>query len=140
MPLQVVPATEADAPRIVELEHLAYKDDSLTPILFPGPFPDDAPTIRAKEMIEQLQGDPTSKWLKVVDTDSNEMIAFAKWNLYKAGKPRPNGPERTYGQGCNEAACKQFWGVMDEKRQSHMARTPHVCMNGLSSAHLGPYG
>jgi hypothetical protein len=128
MPLQVVPATESDAPRIVELEHLAYKDDSLTPILFPGPFPGDASAKRADEMIQQLHLDPTSRWLKVVDTDSNEMIAFAKWNVYEPGKPRPQLPERIYGQGCNKAACKQFWGVMDDKRQYHMGKTPHVCM------------
>ena len=79
-------------------------------------------------MMEQLRGDPTTKWLKVIDTESAEMVAFAKWNVYEAHKPRPNVPERSYGQGCNQAACKQFWGMMDEKRQKHMGKTPHVCM------------
>ena len=127
MPLKVVPATEADAPRIVELEHLAYKDDVLTPILFPGPFPEDASAKRADEMIQQLCSDPTIRWLKVIETGSDEMIAFAKWNVYEAGKPRPKVSGRSYGQGCNEAACTQFWGVMDEKRQYLMGQIPHVC-------------
>ena len=127
MPLQLLPVTEADAPRIVELEHLVYKDDCLTPILFPGPFPADASTQRANEVIEQFHADPTARWLKVVDTESGEMAAFAKWNIYKPGEPRPRVPDRFYGEGCNEAACKQFWGVMDEKRQAHMSKTAHVC-------------
>ncbi|KAI9881229.1 MAG: hypothetical protein M1823_006672, partial [Watsoniomyces obsoletus] len=85
-------------------------------------------------MVQQLHLDPTSRWLKVVDTDSDEMIAFAKWNVYEPGKPRPQLPERTYGQGCNEAACKQFWGVMDDKRQHLMGKTPHVWLDLLQTA------
>ena len=127
MPLQVIAATEADALRIVELEQLAYKDDVLTPILFPGPFPEGAAGKQADEMVHQLHADPTARWLKVVDNESQEMIAFAKWNVYEPGKPRPTVPPRTFGEGCNQAACKQFWGLMDEKRQHHMGKIPHVC-------------
>ena len=127
MPLQVAPATESDAPRIVEIENMAYEDDVLTPILFPGPFPEGASAKRAEEMVQQLRMDPTSRWLKVIDTDTGKMIAFAKWNVYEPGAPRPKVPERSYGEGCNEPACRQFWGVMDEKRQHHMGKIPHVC-------------
>ncbi len=129
MSLQIFEATEADALRIVELEHLAYKDDVLTPILFPGPFPEDAAAKEADGMVQQLRKDPTARWLKAIDTDSKEMIAFAKWNVYEPGKPRPLVPQRTFGEGCNEAACKRFWGLMDEKRQHHMGKIPHVCEN-----------
>ena len=128
MPLQVVEAREADAPRIVELEQLAYRDDVLTPILFPGPFPEGAAEKQADEIVQQLRADPTARWLKVIDTESqDEMIAFAKWNVYEPGKARPAVPPRTFGQGCNAPACKQFWGLMDEKRQHHMGKIPHVC-------------
>lgn len=127
MPLKLVPATEADALRVIELEQLAYKDDELTPILFPGPFPENASTKRAEEMIQQFHNDPTTRWLKVDDLITNEMIAFAKWHVFEPGKPRPEMPQRSYGPGCNEAACKLFWGVMDQKRQHHMSQTPHVC-------------
>jgi hypothetical protein len=127
MPLTVSMATNADAPRIVEIEHLAYKDDVLTPILFPGPFPSDAVTTRAKELVSQLESDYTTRWLKVTDSATNEMIAYAKWNIYEPGKPRPDLPERSYGQGSNPAACKKFWGVMDEKRQQLMGQVPHLC-------------
>jgi hypothetical protein len=140
MSLKIVSATAADAPRIIELELLAYKDDSLTPILFPGPFPEDASAKRADEMIQQLYSDPTTRWLKVVDTKTNEMIAFAKWHVYEPGKSRPKVAERSYGPGCNEAACKRFWGVMDEKRQHHMRETPHVCRLEPLSLVSGSYG
>ena len=72
MPLRVVKAIEADAPRIVEREQLAYKDDVLTTILFPGPFPEDAAAKQAEEMVQRLRADPTARWLKVVDIGSNE--------------------------------------------------------------------
>ena len=128
MPLQLTTATSSDAPQVIKLENEAYKSDILTPILFPGPFPADSSATRAEQMAQQLHDDPTTRWLKVIDTNTNEMIAFASWHVYEAGKARPPVPERTFGEGCNESACKQFWGGMDEKRQRLMGQTPHVCM------------
>ena len=79
MPLVLQEAVEADALRIVEIERVAYGPGPLTPILFPGPFPPEAAQDRADGLIKQRRDDPNVRWLKVVDTETGELAAFAKW-------------------------------------------------------------
>lgn len=136
MPLIVQPAEDSDATRIAEIERLAYADSALTPILFPGPFPPDALAMRAEGLIAQRQADPTIRWLKVVDTDTNELIAFAKWNIINMPTPwtqssqssqqtqetqqqqqqEPNKSSRQFGPGCNVEACEEFFGGIHRRR------------------------
>jgi hypothetical protein len=128
MPLQLMPAVAADAARVVEIDDLAYKDEPLTPIFFPGPLPDSDQETRAAEMANQLQSDATTRWMKVVDTDTGKLIAFSQWNIYKPGVPRPPPKRRSFGPGCNIPACEEYWGSMYDKREKHMGDKPHVCM------------
>lgn len=103
MPLRVLPCTSQDFPRAVEVEAAAWADDPFSPILFPGPFPPGMAEFRAQEMAHHLEEDPTTRWLKVVDTDTqrpNEGIAFANWHVYKDGVPKPK-TARSFGEGCN---------------------------------------
>ena len=128
MPLELRTAAPEDALRVIEIEHLAYKDDPVTPILFPGPFPDDAREARAKQIADQLKGDPSAVWTKVVDTDTGEMIAFSSWNVSKPGDPTAPKERRQFGPGCNIPACEEFWAPMYANREKYMGGRPHVCM------------
>ncbi|KAK5103112.1 hypothetical protein LTS08_003915 [Lithohypha guttulata] len=85
MPLKVLPCTTLDYPRSAEVERRAWAQAPFTNILFPGPFPEDMAELRAQEIAKQVEEDPTTRWLKVVDTDlsdPDEGIAFAKWHVY----------------------------------------------------------
>ncbi|KAI8958560.1 acyl-CoA N-acyltransferase [Daldinia sp. FL1419] len=117
MPLEIQPATEADARRAAEIEALAYKPNPFNRILFPGPFPPEAVDGRGAQLAAELKKDPSARWLKVIDTDlveNEKMIAFAKWHIYAEKPPQP--APRSFGPGCNAEACELVFGYLTKLR------------------------
>ncbi|KAI1176667.1 acyl-CoA N-acyltransferase [Nemania sp. FL0916] len=141
MPLVLQPATEADAVRVAEIEKEAYAPNPFNPVLFPGPFPTPAPgqNPRAAELAKHLLDDPSTRWLKVVDTDiaasedNKQMIGFAQWNI-NDGSERP-APPRGFGPGCNVPACEALFGGLHQMRAKHFASRKHVHLRLL---HVDP--
>ncbi|KAI8632247.1 acyl-CoA N-acyltransferase [Xylariaceae sp. FL1651] len=132
MPFVLQPATEADAERSAEIEKEAYAPDPFNKVLFPGPFPEPAPgqSTRSAELVKLLREDPTTRWLKVVDTDiepsedNRQMIGFAQWNINDGSEPPPKG--RTFGPGCNIEACEAIFGKIHERRLRVIGDKKHV--------------
>lgn len=137
MPLELRPATQADAARGAEIEARAYAPNPSNRILFPGPFPPEAVSARAAQLAEQLRGeDDSARWLKVVDTDLGEgaptTVSWARWHIY-ADSSRPRSGPRTFGPGCNVEACELLFGGIDGQRERLMGEKPYVCGSSLSS-------
>lgn len=121
MPLEVRPCVPADFTRAAEVERAAFADNPFTDLLFPGPFPEGALEFRSQEIAKQFEEDPTTRWLKVVDTDlssdeGGDGIAFAKWNVYEDHAPGAR-PMREFGPGCNAEACKLVFGGLAAQRE-----------------------
>lgn len=126
-PLELHPATEADARRAVQIEHVAYSSNPFTKILFPGPMPDNVQELRAEGLIKQLKADDTTRWLKVVDPDlegDEQTVAFAKWQIYQES---PKLTPREFGDGCNIEACQAVFGGIQEQRMRILGDQPYVC-------------
>lgn len=119
MPLEVHPGRDEDAPRFAEIEHQAYKDNPMSPILFPGPFPGDVLTKRAEALVENKKNDPQIRWFKVIDTDTNEMLGWAQWEIVD-GPKIVQSEGRTFGTGCNVEACVEYFGNIHKKRHELM--------------------
>jgi hypothetical protein len=134
MPLVLRPGEDADATRMAEIERTAFADNKLTPFLFPDPFPDEALEKRAEGLIAQRQNDPTTRWVKVVDTDTDtdELVAYAKWNIMDKPKdPEPGRQE--FGPGCNIEMCKEYFGGIYRKRAELMGGKAYCCKSMGSS-------
>lgn len=134
MPLEVQECSEAEFAHCVGTEEKAFRHNSKEGenVLFPGPFPANATEIRVAEMVKELQDDPSSIWLKVVDTDAekpNEGIAYARWHVYK-DKVAGARPARVWGevQGANGEACNEFFGRLGEKMQVYVGGRNCLCM------------
>ena len=132
MPLVLQEAVEADAARIVEIERLAYASNPLSTTLFPGPFPPNAAEERAQGLIEQHRKDLTIKWMKVVDSETGEMAAFAKWDIVETPTTKESVRGRMFGPGCNVEACEEFFGGMHTKRRELMGDRAHCCKFDVS--------
>lgn len=129
MPLELKPCTVSDYPRVVAVEAAAWADNPFNKILFPGPFSDETAELRAHEIAKQVEEDPATMWLKVVDTESIDPelgVAFAKWQIFKDKSPGPR-PARTFGQGCNVEACEKLFGELGELREKYVADRNCLC-------------
>ncbi|KAF7551023.1 hypothetical protein G7Z17_g5306 [Cylindrodendrum hubeiense] len=134
MVLQLVEATEDDAPRSVAIETEAYGPNGpVGLVLYPGPRPTEG-NPRADELIKQRREDPDCRWFKIVDTDldaspEERMIAFAQWHVWTT--PRTSIPSGARGPGSNPEACDLFFGGMNRKRHALMRGKPYVYLKLL---------
>ena len=123
------PAVEADLERIVEILFEAFAPDPLTQIMFPRGGEDPEAKNKALEQNRKDFHNPVITYMKIVDTDLNdEVIAFAKWYIYKEARPESEWkkPEvRDYGEGANQEAIDAFFGQLTEKRWKHLEGKPH---------------
>jgi len=127
MPVEIQPGLDGDATRFAEIEHLAYKDNPMTPLLFPGPFPEGVLARRAEALLKGKIEDPQVRWVKAIDTDTNELLGWAQWQIING--PRLVAPEKsTFGQGCNVEACEEFFGAIQTKRHELMEGKHHARM------------
>ncbi|KAH9888267.1 acyl-CoA N-acyltransferase [Xylariomycetidae sp. FL2044] len=138
MPLELHPATEADAKRCVDIEKVAYGQNPWNDILFPGEPPAGAVEGRAAGLIKELQEDETTRWYKVVDPEmadegNERMIAFAKWHVF-TDKPKAFAP-RSFGPHCNAKACEMVFGNLANLRVRNSGEQPCVY---LSLLHTDP--
>lgn len=129
MPLQLAAAAIEDVERIVDIESAAFAPSTLTQVLFPrGSSPDQK--LKSKErMLREWKEDASMRLIKVVDSEIGEIIAFAKWNIYRTERPESEWkkrPAREWGDGSNKEACRLFFGAIDESRQRIRGKA-HCC-------------
>lgn len=126
MPLELQPATEADAVRAAEIESVAYGPSPFNKVLFPGPFPDNPLADRAAALAKSFGEDSTQRWLKVVDPDleGGRTIAFAKWHVFAE---KPVLTPRQFGPGCNIEACEKLFGGIQDQRIRLLGDRPYIC-------------
>ena len=131
MPLILQPMVEADMERTIEIQARAFATEPWDQVMFPN---GRSPAVKAI-MVEGARKDfhnPNSVFIKVVDTDrNNEMIALARWWIYKQERPeiewnKPREPTN-WGPDANNEALNDFMTAMDEKRKKLMAGQPHCC-------------
>ncbi|KAA8649439.1 uncharacterized protein ATNIH1004_002110 [Aspergillus tanneri] len=91
MPVHVEPITQADVPRMVDIQQVAMQASAFFRSIGDVPNTDGfttgitEPPCRINKITRILNDwnkDPTVRFLKAVDTDSDEMIAFAQWHVY----------------------------------------------------------
>lgn len=132
MPLQVLPADAADAPRAAAIERDAYAPNPFGRFLFPGPPPADAVARRSTELVEQRDADPTTRWFKVVDTDADPAgdeatVAFARFHVYDAPREPGPAPARRMGEWCNAEACEAVFGGISRMHEKVVGGRRCIC-------------
>lgn len=91
------------------------------------------PVIAATESrhLNNLQNDPTARYLKVFDTELNKTIAFAEWHLFSTPleeSSRQDLEPRTWSEGMNVPLATEFWAHIIAARKS-MAGISHVFLS-----------
>ena len=87
MGLFLKPASETDFPRIVEILAAANAQDPWMRIMKPGQPPPRARVKTIDRFLNEHLNDPVVEYMAVEDSEQNELIAFARWNMYRKERP-----------------------------------------------------
>jgi hypothetical protein len=138
MAIVVREVSDDDLSRAIEVEIAAYADNPLSPLLFPGPFPPDASKDRVPDLIKLRNSDHTVKFIQAYDEETKQLVAFAKWSIYKTDEEAAasDRPMRSFGAGTNREGCEAFFGILKSKKQELMGHKPHLCKFVLSCLFL----
>lgn len=130
MPLVVEFAHENDIQRLLDILYAAFQDP-WDQIMFPRvPGPEERIASMARWRDEILIN-PNIKFLKVVDTDLDEIIAFARWHIYRFERPErewEDAPSRSWDEGTNVDAANEFYYAIHETRKKIMSGKAHCRM------------
>ncbi len=133
MPLLLEKAVEADIERMIEIMYAAMSEDPWDRIIYPKtPRPDER-TKSIERWTNEMLTNPSSSIMKIVDTNLNEIIAFARWYIYKSERPESEWKkreEREWDEGTNVKAGNIFLSAMIETRQRVMGGKAHCCEFG----------
>lgn len=129
MPLTLSLANEEDLPKIVNVQFAAFASDEIQRFMYP--FPTPPPTFEQALIRARIDFPrPECAFVKVMDTDIGELVAFAKWLIYKHERPEEEWnkqEKRTWAEGTNAELANEFIGAINEKRRKIMKGTPHCC-------------
>ena len=130
MPLTIEKAQEADIPRLLDIMYTAFHDDPWNRIMFLHTPPPEKRGVSTARWRNEISVDPQISFIKAVDTDINEIVAFARWHVYRTERPESEwkGTEpRSWDEGTNVEAANEFFNKVHEKREKVMSGNPHCC-------------
>ena len=130
MPLVLEKAVEADIERMIEIMYRALSEDPWDRIMFPTTPEPTNRTNSITRWTKEMHTNPTQSLMKIVDTDLNEIIAFARWSIFKHERSESEWKKednRKWDTGTNVEAANAFLSAIIEKRQMIMGGKAHCC-------------
>ncbi|KAF6834463.1 hypothetical protein CPLU01_04928 [Colletotrichum plurivorum] len=129
MVIEILPATEADCPRLVQIDKTAFEaasDSAFEHVLFPPSGTDDASAAKEAIFARTMREDPSARFIKAVDTELSgdaAVVGWAKWHVWDGERGMPPAPaEREWsGAGFNAEACREYFSGVDRVKNKVMA-------------------
>ena len=130
MVLVLEKASEADIERLIQVNYITMASDPWYRIVFPTipSASDRKPSIERWE--KDMRTNASVMVMKVTDTEIQEIVAFAKWYVYKTERPESEWKKeekREWDAGTNMEAGDAFLTAVCEKRQRIMGGKAHCC-------------
>lgn len=123
-------AQEADIQRLLDIMYAAFSKDAWNRIMYPEIPGPEARGASIERWRDEISTNPTMRFMKAVDTDTGQIIAFARWNIYETKRPESEWKKtepRKWDIGTNNEAANDFYNAVCEKRQNVMGGKPHCC-------------
>ena len=118
----------ADMQRLLDIMYGAFSKDPWDRIMYPEIPGPEARGASIKRWPNEIVIDPNVRFMKVVDTDIGDIIAFARWNIYETKRPKSEWKSRKprdWDNGTNVEAANTFHNAIFEKRRNVMGGKPH---------------
>jgi len=132
MPLIIRKAAVEDVDRLTECIYAAFLEDPWGRIMFPKqPHPSaDTPTKRRYR--RQIETDSEISIMKVIDTDIEMMVGFARWEMYLKERPESEWKtdikaKREWDEGTNVEAAEALVTEVSRVEERVVAGSPHCC-------------
>lgn len=130
MPFQVRKLELSDVERLTDIQYAAFAGDPWGQIMFPKipPMSARGPTIRRYRNL--IENDLTVELMKVVDTDTGEMVSFARWEMYYHERPESEyraeaQPKREWDEGTNTEATDALIAAVQVADEKLIGGRPH---------------
>ena len=130
MAIIVQKAQEADIQRLLDIMYAAFSEDAWNRIMYPVIPGPEARAVSIERWRDEISTNPTIRFIKAVDTDLDEIIAFARWNIYEVERPESQWKTtkpRDWDTGTNVEAANEFYNAVCEARRKFMGGKPHCC-------------
>ncbi|OCL15025.1 acyl-CoA N-acyltransferase [Glonium stellatum] len=135
MPLRLLPMQEEDCETWMRVRAIAYRGPTNL-IVHTSPLSEESFTKVAEERRKEFHK-PEYYRLKVVDTDSGEIIACAQWSVYPHGKTeagsKDDGKPPYTPPEVNLPALKALLGPLRGANIEIMGTRPYVMLNTLTT-------
>ncbi|KAF2815948.1 acyl-CoA N-acyltransferase [Mytilinidion resinicola] len=136
MPLELAPLTADDVDAYMAIRQAAF-GDSVFRILFSrrpdGPSPEVYAQIR-DSVRDQIATDKHVFFLKVTDTDTSEIIAGAKWKVFRTEKEVLEELELPSPTPDSDPECwNAFMKLLSDAKRERMALSPYWMLDALST-------
>jgi hypothetical protein len=131
MTLKIIPATPADGAELTEVFFATFVGD-FNRTMFPH-TPDVAAWWEQTfhdSIKRSIAGETNEVFLKVVDSDLDAIVAFAKWKVpTSADRDRDEREESAvWAPSCDGELCDRFFSGMEKLHEKWMGNRPHYCM------------
>ena len=130
MVIIVQKAQEVDIQRLLDSMYAAFSGDSWNRIMYPELPGPEARGAYIQRWREEISTNPTMRFMKAVDTNLDEIIASARWDIHVVERPESEWKitkPRNWDMGTNLEAVNEFYNAVCESRQIIMGGKPHCC-------------
>ena len=127
---------DTDFDELVRVEWESYERPYCSLIRLYFPLRDNGSDARAAALKESIQrqiewhnGDPTSHWIKAVDTETGRIAGAACWHIYEENPYSTQSDDECtwYPAGEPREMANSLMGQFSTPRTRYMAK-PHICM------------
>jgi len=132
MPFVIRKAAVEDVDCLTECLYAAFLEDPWGRIMFPQrPHPSaDTPTKRRYR--RQIELDAEISIMKIVDTEIDKMVGFARWEMYLKERPESEWQtdikaKREWDEGTNVEAAQALVSELSRIEARVVAGSPHCC-------------
>lgn len=133
MPLEVGVPTDEEFATFVPLTFEAMGGRSeFVNAVWPGGFTSAGQEMTRQRFLFLKSIDPSCKWVKITDTDTNEIVGVAQWNVYDKEKPPEmivDGPPGTWATDADKEFAQELFKSFMAKRWQYIRENelPILC-------------
>lgn len=123
MPLKLETCSDADMDRAFAIVSAAFgREHPYQNTIFPDHDTEPGRKIGAERMLATKKSDPNTTFIKVVDTETDKMIALGKWNVFNGTVPEEIELEGDFGKIKMTRSTRSIYSEVTSRHAERLSR------------------